>query len=80
MVGFAKLVVQTVAVVPDGTETIDPHWITILATLGVAFEHNPVNASCLLCKRQQMRFAIRGVIPVIPGASVDTKSRHIRSS
>ncbi len=80
MVGFAKLVVQAVAVVLDGTETIDPYWVAILATFGVAFKHNPVNASGLLCKRQQMSLAIWCVVPVIPGASVDAKSRYIRSS
>ena len=79
MVGFAKLVVQTVAVVLYGSPTVQPDWVAIAPILGVAFESNPVHCSGLLCERQQMRTARWCVVPVVPGATVNAKSRNIRS-
>jgi hypothetical protein len=58
VVGFAKLVVQTVAVVLDSTPAVKPYRVAMTAILGVSVESNPVHPSSLLCKRQQMCLAI----------------------
>jgi hypothetical protein len=58
VVGFAKLVVQTVAVVGYGTPPIKTYGRAIATTLGVAFESNPIYNSCLLGKGKQVGFTV----------------------
>ena len=80
MVGFAKLVVQTVAVVLDCTPAVQADRVAMTAIFGVSVESNPVHASSLLSKGEQMGTTIGCVVPIVPSASVDTEGRHIRSS
>ena len=77
MVGFAKLVVQTVAVVGYCAPAVKPSRASSLTILGMTVESNPVYATSLLRKSKQWRFAIWGVVPVVPGASVNAKGSDI---
>jgi hypothetical protein len=58
VVGFAKLVVQTVAVVLYSAPAVQPDRVAIATVLGVAFESNPIYNSCLLGKGKQVRFTV----------------------
>jgi hypothetical protein len=58
VVGFAKLVVQTVAVVLYCTPAIKTHRVAIAPILGVSFVSNPIYNPGLLSKSEQVRFTV----------------------
>ncbi len=58
MVGFAKLVVQAVAVVLYSAPAVQPDRVAIATVLGVAFVSNPIYNSCLLGKGKEVRFTV----------------------
>jgi hypothetical protein len=58
VVGFAKLIVQAVAVVGYGTPPIKTYGMAIATTFCVAFVGNPIYNSCLLGKGKEVRFTV----------------------
>ena len=75
VVRLAKLVVQTVAIVLNCTPAVKPSRASSLAILGMTVESNPVHATSLLSKSKQVGLAVRGVVPIVPSAPVNTKCR-----
>lgn len=51
--------------------------MAIPSAFGVAVVRNAIHATCLLCKCKQMSLAVRRVVPVVPGASVNAKGSDI---
>jgi len=58
VVGFAKLVVQAVAVIGNGPPPIKTYGMAITTILDVAFVGNPIYNSCLLGKGKEVRFTV----------------------
>ena len=58
VVGFAKLVVQTVAVVLYCAPAVQPDRGSIAPILGMAFVGNPIYNPCLLSESEQVRFTV----------------------
>ena len=79
VVRFAEVIVQAVAVVLYSTPPIQPYRPAITPIFGVAFISNPIHSSSLLRKCKQVGSAGWCVVPVVPGATVNAKSRHIRA-
>jgi hypothetical protein len=76
---FAEIIIQAVAVVFYRAPAIKPYRPAIAPTLGMAFIGNAIYSSSLLSKCKQMGTTGWRVVPVVPGATVNAKSRNIRA-